>query len=332
MRRIRALPKLTPRKREAHKGEFGRVLVIGGSRGMIGAPALTSSAALRSGAGLVTTACPRSIQTTVAGLCPCATSIALPEDAGGRVSPGESLRFFRRLGLLDRVNAPTVVAAGPGLGEGDGRFSEALVDLLLAFMETAGAHLVLDADALNALAAVGSRFCWRSRGRRPLGQLAVTACGNRSISESHPGSIILTPHPGEMARLHGVSTSAVQKDREGYAAKTARAMTAEGNPLNRRTVVVLKGAGTIVTDGERCYVNKTGNPGMATGGSGDVLTGIIAALVGQGLCGFDAAVLGVHVHGLAGDLAAVELGQVSLTAADLIDYLPRAWRATIRKR
>jgi NAD(P)H-hydrate epimerase len=289
-------------------------LVIGGSRGMVGAPAMVSNAALRSGAGLVTVACPRSIQLTVAGLCPCATSIALPENDDGCVSPGESQQYLRKLGLLDAAGAPSVVAAGPGLGHGDRRYSEAMVGLLLAFAETARTPVVLDADALNALATSGA-----------VGE-------TRPASDSGTGSLILTPHPGEMARLHGVSTPTVQADREGYAVRTARMMTPEGRPREGQTVVVLKGAGTVVTDGERCCVNRTGNPGMATGGSGDVLTGVIAGLVGQGMSTFDAAVLGVHVHGLAGDLAAKGLGQISLIATDLIDFLPKAWQATRRRR
>lgn len=312
MRRICAIPKLAQRRREAHKGDFGRVLVIGGSRGMIGAPSLVANAALRSGAGLVTVACPRTIQPTVAGLCPCATSIALPEDADGRISPTDALRYLRKLSLFDEVSAPTVVAAGPGLGQGNRRFSIALVKLLLAFADAAGVPVVLDADALNALAAAGTT----GTTRRP--------------SASCRGSLILTPHPGEMARLHGVSASAVQKDREGYAAKTARMLNPEGSPRECRTAVVLKGVRTFVTDGTRCYVNNTGNPGMATGGSGDVLTGIIAGLIGQGLSAFDAAVLGVHVHGVAGDLAAEAIGQVSLIATDLIDFLPAAFRGEPR--
>lgn len=332
VRHVRLLPKLARRGQEAHKGDFGRVLVIGGSRGMIGAPALVANAALRSGAGLVTIACPESIQPTVAGLCPCATSIALPEGAKGRFSPQRSLPCLRELGLLDRAGAPTVVAAGPGLGQGDGRFSEAVVDLLAAFAGTAAVPLVLDADALNALASVRARVSGRSSRGGSLARFLDAAGGVRCTSEPRRASIILTPHPGEMARLHGASTSTVQKDREGFAVRTAREMTPRGISRDCRSVVVLKGAGTIVTDGERCCVNRTGNPGMATGGSGDVLTGVIAALVGQGMPAFEAAVLGVHVHGSAGDRAARELGQTSLTAADLIDYLSSAWRAAVCKR
>ncbi len=233
-RRVTALPKLPRRQRSAHKGAFGRVLVIGGSRGMIGAPALVANAALRSGAGLVTVACPKSIQLTVAGLCPCATTIPLPENASGMIDPRKSALRLESLGLLDAEGLPTVVAAGPGLGTGNTTFNNAWGRLVAAFSQRTGVPVVLDADALNALAA--------SRKRQ----------------------------------------------------------------------------GTRVDMG-------LGNAGMATGGSGDVLTGVIAALIGQGLSRFDASVLGVHVHGRAGDIAARALGQVSLVATDLIGALPQAF-------
>jgi NAD(P)H-hydrate epimerase len=129
---------------------------------------------------------------------------------------------------------------------------------------------------------------------------------------------VLTPHPGEFARLTG--TAPIASDRAIAAAEFAR------RDSTQRTVVVLKGHETVITDGHRYSLNHTGNPGMATGGSGDVLTGIITALLCQGLAPFDAARLGVHLHGLAGDLAALELGQVSLIASDIIDYLPQAFQ------
>jgi len=154
--------------------------------------------------------------------------------------------------------------------------------------------LVVDADGLNALQ----------------GQVAQL--------RGRAAPLILTPHPGEFARLLGSDISAVQGDRQGLAVRFA---------AEHRLVVVLKGHGTVVTDGRRVYVNATGNPGMATGGTGDVLTGLVAALVGQGLEAFVAAQLGVYLHGKAGDLARDELGEVSLIASDLLTYLPRAFRA-----
>jgi ADP-dependent NAD(P)H-hydrate dehydratase len=274
---------------------------------MIGAPALAANAALRGGAGLAIVACPATVQLSVAALCPCATSIPLPDTARGSLDPKRAQREFQAAGLFSREGAPSVVAAGPGLSRGNAAFDDAWLALLHAF-GAARVPLVLDADGLNA---------WhKSGGRRRVGWDTVR----------HYRTII-TPHPGEMARLHETTTAAVQADREGFAVRTAQQLAAaQPNDSDYQPVVVLKGAGTIVTDGRRIYVNRTGNPGMATGGSGDVLTGLIAALIGQGLSCLDAAVLGVYLHGLAGDLAAQQLGEESLTAADLIDFLPAAFR------
>lgn len=276
---------------------------------MIGAPALAANAALRSGAGLVTVACPASIQQAVATLCPCATSIPLPEDAQGMISPAKALKLLDGLGLLDGEAAPTVVAAGPGLGLGGAAFKRAWVKLLVAFTCRAGVPAVIDADGLNNIA--------------PLGGEEASAGTNRLCKT------VLTPHPGEMAQLLGMTSTEVQRARQQVVVDTARLMSSNCGTHQEedRAVVVLKGAGTLVGEGVRLYVNKTGNPGMATGGSGDVLTGVIAALIGQGMSRFDAAVLGVHVHGLAGDLAAKAMGQISLTASDLINYLPNAFWA-----
>lgn len=308
VRRVRALPKMPRRPTDGHKGLFGRVMVIGGSRGMIGAPALAANAALRSGAGLVTVACPEAIQLAVASLCPCATSLPLTGNDLGMLDPQRLPAAISSMDRADPSSRPTVIAAGPGLGRGDRAFDQAWLRLLATF-DRAGVPVVLDADGLHPLRQPGS-------GRAGLSGSAVR------LSRT-----VLTPHPGEMARLHGVTTSHVQEDRESYALATARQLNAgDGRDAAVRAVVVLKGAGTLVTDGERLYRNRTGNAGMATGGSGDVLTGVIAGLIGQGLSMFEAAVLGVHVHGLAGDLAARDLGQVSVTAEDLIDYLPNAFK------
>ncbi|MBI5764746.1 MAG: NAD(P)H-hydrate dehydratase [Planctomycetes bacterium] len=288
---------------DAHKGDFGRVLVVGGSRGMIGAPALATNAALRVGAGLATVAAPDSVQLAVATLCPCATSIPLPQSRTGSLNPRASLATIRQMGLLTS-DRPTVVAGGPGLGRGDASFDKGLVDLWIAFM-CAGVPLVLDADALNAMSKSGSHGWSRVAWSR----------------------LVITPHPGELARMQGVTTKAIQADRGRFAVQTARELGARSRGAGESPVVVLKGAGTIVTDGRRIYTNRTGNPGMATGGSGDVLTGLIAGLIAQGLSCFDAAVLGVHVHGKAGDLAAKHFGHASLIATDILDQIPAALRA-----
>lgn len=300
---INTIPKLPPRPADAHKGQFGRVLVIGGSRGMIGAPALVANAALRSGAGLATVACPKSIQTAVATLCPCATTIPLKEIGTGLIDGREAPEPLASSGAINPGNGMTVIAAGPGLGTGRAAFNNNWKHLLRRLDQTEF-PVVLDADALNAIA--------------PLDDEMINNLGSlfrRSI---------LTPHPGEMARLCDVETPDIQKNRESFAVDLARRLSIHSaeNLENDRPVVVLKGAETLVTDRRRIYTNQTGNPGMATGGSGDVLTGIVAALVAQGLPRFEAAILAVHLHGRAGDLAAERFGLISLIATDLIDALP----------
>jgi NAD(P)H-hydrate epimerase len=181
-----------------------------------------------------------------------------------------------------------VVALGPGLGRDES--TTALVHRLVAEIDK---PMVVDADALNALA------------------------GNVAVLKNCPAPRLLTPHPGEMSRLTGASVGEVQSDRSGRAQRFAR---------EYGVVLLLKGHGTVVSDGERVYVNATGNPGMATAGSGDVLTGLIAALLAQGLDPYDAARLGAHLHGLAGDLAAARLGQISLIATDILNALPKAFQ------
>lgn len=290
--RINSVPRIPPRRRDAHKGDFGRVLVVGGSRGMPGAVALAAVSALRGGAGLVTFAAPETVQRTIASLCPCATSVPLA--CGGDGAPArESLRQVRR------AAAPAdVLAVGPGMAVG--ATQKDLVRLALSL----GKPLVLDADGLNNLATIED---W------PAARTAAT---------------VLTPHPGEFSRLTGRGVDEIQADREGRAVAAVRSWllhsptTAAAPPL----VCLLKGSGTVVTDGRRVYVNDTGNPGMATGGSGDVLTGLVAALLAQGFEAFEAACLGAWLHGRAGDLAAEQLTETCLIAGDLGDYLPRAVR------
>lgn len=289
MERIQALPTLSPRPADAHKGDFGRVLVVGGSRSMVGAPALAGRGALRGGAGLVTLAIPECIQQTVAGLCPCATSVPLPTDSDDDWTP-EAIRRVRQT-----AEQADVLAVGPGLGVGPGR-----EQLLRAILEQTK-PVVLDADGLNTLARIDD---WTSPRRAPL---------------------ILTPHPGEFARLRNTTTPDVQANRESQALEAITKWN-QRNPDAPPMVLVLKGAGTVVTDGERIYVNTTGNPGLATGGSGDVLTGLIAALTPRTPSLFDAACLGAYLHGLSGDLAAKEKTQQGMIASDLIDFLPDAMK------
>jgi len=281
---IRELPRLPLRAAAANKGAFGRVLVVAGSRGMAGAAVLCGSAALRGGAGLVRVAVPEGILPIVAAGNPCCMTAPLPEDDAGRLAAAAAPALFAL------IEASSAIAIGPGLGQGP-----ALTDLVLALLAGTPRPVVLDADGINAVRHAPERL----RGR--------------------PGPLILTPHPGEFARLLGVDVPTVQAQRQTLAVRFA---------ADHGVVLVLKGHGTIVTDGRRLFINGTGNPGMATGGTGDVLTGLIAALVGQGLEPFAAAQLGVHWHGLAGDLARDELGELSLIASDLLAYLPKAIRTT----
>ncbi len=291
--RVETVPALPPRGRNAHKGTFGTVLVVGGSPGMIGAPALTALSALRGGAGLVMMALPASIQPFAAVLSPCATSVRLPVDVAGELS-AEAPET-----LADASGRADVLAVGPGLGRGE--VQQAVVRTALGLDHP----VVLDADGLNNLSTLDN---WPSRVNGPL---------------------VLTPHPGEMSRLTGASIGEIQSDRQRAALEAVRRWS-EGRPGSPPLVCVLKGAGTIVTDGRRVYVNTTGNPGMATGGTGDVLTGLIAALIGQGLEPFDAAVLGVYLHGDAGDAVAARASDVALIATDLIGELPQAFRRLMR--
>jgi len=308
VRRIRTIPRIPARPPDAHKGSFGRVLVVGGSTGMAGAPVLAGWAALRAGAGLVTIASPEPVQPTVACLCPCATTVPLPATSDGRLDPVASVRCLEKRGWLDRPdNLPDALVIGPGLGMGSATHARALWKLIDRFRRPSCKGCVIDADALN-LARAGTRNEAHVWNRRP-----------------HPRTVV-TPHPGELGRMHGVSAREIQADREGFAVRTARQMSEHTPGPSLGPVVVLKGAGTLVTDGSRMYVNRTGNPGMATGGSGDVLSGIIGAFIAQGMDLFEAAVLGVYVHGRAGDRAARRVGQVALTALDIIEALPEAFR------
>jgi NAD(P)H-hydrate epimerase len=279
---VRQLPVLPPRSADSNKGTFGGVLVVAGSRGMSGAAALCGQAALRGGAGLVRVATPQDAWPIVASANACYLTAPLLQDDHGQLAR-EAIPA-----IMEMVRANDVAALGPGLGGGSA--IRELVDQAIAQTQ---APLVLDADGLNALGKISARFPARG------------------------GAVVLTPHPGEFARLTGSDVPSVQANRQQLAVEFA---------ARHGVVLVLKGYGTIVTDGRRVFQNATGNPGMATGGTGDVLTGLIAALLAQHLPAFEAAQLGVHVHGLAGDLARDELGEVSLIAADLLTYLPRALR------
>lgn len=263
---------LTPRNRFAHKGDFGRALLVAGQLGMAGASILAARACLRSGVGLLTVHVPQCNNPMVQSSVPEAmTQVDIHPD------------FFSEAPLTDPYQA---VGIGPGLGK-HVETRAALLELI-DYCQT---PMVIDADALNILGEERDYLY-----RLPIGS-------------------ILTPHPGEMDRLVGRSESSYQR------LQKARELAREA-----QVCIVLKGAYTAVIDTNgQCWFNPTGNPGMATGGSGDVLTGILTALLAQGIKSVDAARLGVYIHGLAGDLAATKLGEISLTAHDIINYLPAAF-------
>ncbi|HOX05409.1 MAG TPA: NAD(P)H-hydrate dehydratase [Planctomycetota bacterium] len=279
---VRDLPRLPKRRPDAHKGDFGHVFIIAGSRGMAGAGCLAAMGALRSGAGLVTVGCPESLYPIMAGKLTEAMTLPLPETSGGALAERAlepALKFAEKC---------TVVAVGPGLGQG-----EETAAFVRGLAERVDHVLIVDADGLNAFSGRAKDFAGRK------------------------GPTLITPHPGEMGRLVGKTAAEVQMNREGVAAEFAARFEA--------FAVLLKGAGTLVAEKDRLFVNATGNPGMATGGSGDVLTGVSAALVGQRLDHFEAGALGAHIHGLAGDLAARRFGQISMIAGDLVESLPAAF-------
>ncbi len=282
------LPPVPSRPADSHKGTFGRLLIVAGSRGMSGAAVLSGMGALRGGAGLVEVASPAGIQPIIAAYEPAWMTLPLPEDADGRLDRG-ALAVIEK-----RWDAVSAVAMGPGWGVTDR--TRRLARLLV---EQCPKPLVVDADGLTAL--VDQEDAWTKA----------------------PAARIMTPHPGEFARMRGVDTKAIQADRVGHATAFAR---------EHRAVVVLKGHGTVVTDGERVVINSTGNPGLATGGTGDVLTGLTGALLAQKMPPFDAARLAVYLHGLAGDLAAAEVSQPGLIASDLPRFLGKAWLKLLELR
>jgi len=273
---------------DAHKGQFGHVLVLAGSTGLVGAGCLAAAAALRSGAGLVTLGVPRSLLPVVAAKLTACMTHPFREVPPGAFALGALPDI---LSFAGRCNA---VAIGPGIGRQ--RSTEKLVHALIRSLEK---PLVLDADGLNALE------------------------GQVEVLDAARGPLVLTPHPGEMARLTGLAARDIQANRAGVAREFA---------ARHRAVVALKGYRTVVTDGAETYENQTGNPGMASGGTGDVLTGMVAGLLAQGLAPFPAACLAVYLHGLAGDLLAMKTGEHALVATDLLASLSSAFLAAAHFR
>jgi NAD(P)H-hydrate epimerase len=273
---------LLRRKNHVHKNDFGHVLILGGSPAMLGAAALTALSAMRSGCGLVTVGVSQSLNLTLQKkISNVVMSWPLDETKEATLSE----RAFEK--IQSRYSKFSAIAMGPGLS-----VHPSTVKLILNIIKTSTIPLVIDADALNALS----------------GNLDVFL-KNKSVSK------ILTPHPGEMSRLTGMTKDAIEKNRMSAAKEFAK---------KNNVVLLLKGHHTVVASVEgKVYINKTGNPGMATAGSGDVLTGMIAAFLAQGLSAFDAAKWGAYLHGKAGDLAAKEVGKPALIASDIIDSIPR---------
>jgi ADP-dependent NAD(P)H-hydrate dehydratase / NAD(P)H-hydrate epimerase len=285
-------PRLPPRKKDAHKASVGRVLVVGGSRGMAGAPSLAARGALRVGAGLVTIAVPANVVDVVAGFLAEAMTAPLPCDAGG--SPTVAAVEVA-LALSERADA---VVIGPGLGR-----RRATLDFVRSFALACAKPLVVDADGL---------FAYR---------------GDASPLAQRGALTVLTPHEGEAADLLGVVRGDGPVDRKAWVERIARACGG---------ICVLKGPGTLVSDGRKTARNATGGPVLATAGTGDVLSGVLAALLAAAVPGPAAALLAVrtavHVHGLAGDLLARARGDRGVLAGEVADALPVALRSLVRGR
>ncbi len=272
-------PLIRKRDPESHKGTYGHAIIIGGSLGMTGAVMMSAYSALRTGAGLVTAALPESLVPVFSSALMEVMSAPLAETMEASIS-AEAIPAIENL-----LGTSSVCAVGPGLS----RYTEA--NRIITFiLENAGIPLVIDADGLNALQ------------------------GNTAILKNRQVPLVLTPHPGEMARLTGKSIDELQSRRIDIARAFA---------IEHGIILVLKGNRTVVaTPGGEVYININGNPGMATAGSGDVLCGIITGLIAQGLKPQDAAIAGVFIHGWSGDLAASRLGERGMVAADLIQGIP----------
>lgn len=281
------IQKLFPkRKANTHKGDYGKVFILAGSRGLSGACILSAQAAMRSGAGLVTVGVPESLGLVMARRLTEAMWKTLPETKEGTIA------FSAFSQISQFLKSQDVFAIGPGLSR-----NSSTQQLIRNLILSSAKPIVIDADALNAF-----------QGRAHL-----------FLKTKAPA--ILTPHPVEFVRLFGGNVPRTKTERIHRAKEAAKKF---------KVTLVLKGNESVIASSDgQVFINSTGNPGMATGGTGDVLTGMIAALLGQGLKPFDAARAGVYIHGLAGDLAVKKIGEVSLIASDLIEHLRAAFRSVI---
>jgi NAD(P)H-hydrate epimerase len=279
--KIEASALLPERENNSHKGTFGKIAFLAGSRGMGGAPLLSSEAALRSGSGLVYLLTADEVETGIANQLKELVSIPLASRDGiiAEQSLAKILDFSAKVDLL---------AAGPGLGN-----NEATQKVIRGILENLSLPLVLDADALNSIK-------------------------DLNLLKQYDGEILITPHPGEMARLLDKSITEINQNRIKTATDFAK---------KYKVNIILKGAATVTAAADgRAYLNQTGTNGMAAAGSGDVLTGIVSALIGQGMPIFEAAALAVYVHGRSGELAAEKKSDFGLKSGDLIDFLPEIWK------
>lgn len=274
-------PLLPKRAEDAHKGSCGQVITIAGSVGMTGAAVMTAQSCLAMGAGLSILGTPKSLNPIVAAKVTEVITKPLPE------TPEQTVGLNSYDEIMELVKNADCLTIGPGLGR-----NNEVVNLIRRLIPKVNIPMVIDADGLFALA------------------------GNLHILQEKTSPVIITPHPGEMAMLLGITTAEVQKDRLGVAQRFAQ---------EYQLVVVLKGARTIIADSKgNTFINSTGNPGMATAGCGDVLTGMLAGLLAQDVSAINAAKAGVFLHGLAGDLVLEEKGEYSLIASDLITKIPAA--------
>ncbi|MFC1807056.1 NAD(P)H-hydrate dehydratase [Candidatus Omnitrophota bacterium] len=286
-----SLPKLKRRKRETHKGDYGHIFVLAGSTGMTGAAFLCCEAAILSGAGLVTLGIPKSLNLLMERKLTEQMTLPLAQTREGSLSK----RSFKKISEFAKKS--DVLAIGPGLST-----NIQTQGLCRSLISSLNKPMVIDADALNAIAS----------------NMSVL----KKRSDKTAGAVI-TPHPGEMARLIGKPISFIKKNKKSV----ARSFASEYN-----VTTVLKGyKTTVASPGGTVYTNSTGNPGMASGGVGDILTGIIAALLASGMDNFKAARLGTYIHGLAGDIAAKSKGEISLRATDLLSFLPQAFKKVYRQ-
>ncbi len=271
---------LPERDKDTHKGTYGRVGIIAGSRGMTGAPYLTSMACLRAGSGLVYTIVPEGISSILA--VKLVEAIIKPvSDKNTGVFKLDSIAEIEKI-----IEDMDVLAIGPGMG-----IDEERVELVKHILLNFNGPVVLDADGLNCISKVGL-----------------------NIFNKRRFPTVITPHPGEFSRLLGVSTKEIQDNRVEYAKYVS---------TNYGIITVLKGANTVVSNPKgEVYINTTGNPGMATAGSGDVLTGVITSFIGQGIDSYKASILGVYCHGLAGDIAKEEKGEYGMIARDILESIP----------